>query len=353
MAVDVQTREQRLRKQAELQSLQLNLTSLRKQEASYISASATIPDLLLHQIVEQRQKIQQVETDLLALKGESAPFPGRDPYWAGLQQELTGEYNKAINLYKKATRSHYPDAAAAIRSARYRMRLAKSKTAVGKLWSPASTGQSKGRLLTGTVAGVGLILAILLATNNGTTPNTTLSETATVTVTHTATPAEVILIIPDTATPPPATATTAPTTTRTPTLAPTATPKPAIITPTITITPTLRPAPQILEPKNGQVWSDGTIVFEFKPQNLAYDELYCLNTLRGFDHTLTENWSYPPVGNKKPSIPIEANVFRIARLKGMQCVVWSVSIGKDNCDNLISKPSEERIIGLPHPCDFK
>jgi hypothetical protein len=109
----------------------------------------------------------------------------------------------------------------------------------------------------------------------------------------------------------------------------------------------------VLEPKNGLVWLDGTIVFEFAQMDLAYGELYCLNTLRGFDKTLTENWSFPATGSKKPSIPIEANVFRVAKVQGMQCIIWSAAIGKESCDNIISQSSEERVIGLPRPCDFK
>lgn len=353
MAVDVQAREQRLRKQAELQSLQLNLTSLRKQEASYISASAAIPEMLLNQIIEQRQKIKQIEADLLDLKSGLVLISGREPYWEGCEAETAGEYKKAIKLYKKADRSNYADADAAIRSLRYRMRMEKNKAAAGTRWSAPATASGKGRLLVGTVVGVGLILTVLLVANRGMGADTALSGTITPTATYTSTPAEVILIIPDTATPlPSSTATHTPTATSTPTSAPTATAT-AVITPTVAITPTLRPAPQILEPKNGLVWNDGAIVFEFKPQELAYDELYCLDTLRGFDYTLTENWSYPPLGSKRPFIPIEASIFRIARLQGMQCVVWTAAIGQENCNNLISESTEERIIGLPRPCNFK
>jgi len=354
MAVDAQTREQRLRKQAELQSLQLNLTSLRKQESSYISVDATIPDLLLRQISEQRQKIQQVEADLLALSDEPEPISGRDLYWEGCQAEQVGDYKKALKLYKKSARANYADAAAAGRSVRYRMRSEKAKkVAAGNRWATTVAAQTRGRLLAGTVAGVGLILTVLLVANGGTGSDTSLTGTITPTTTATATPAEVILILPDTATPrPSSTATHTPIATSTPTSTPTATPT-LIITPTITITPTLRPAPQILEPKDGLVWNDGAIVFEFKRQDLAYDELYCLDTLRGFDYNLTENWSYPPLGSKRPAIPIEANVFRIARLQGMQCIVWTAAIGKETCNNLISESSEERIIGLPRPCTFK
>ena len=174
-----------------------------------------------------------------------------------------------------------------------------------------------------------------------------------ITVTATFTPPAVILIVPETLTPTP---TEVPTSTPTvpPTSPPPATPTQAIApTSTPSPMPTLRPAPRVLEPKNGLVWLDGTIVFEFAQMDLAYDELYCLNTLRGFDKTLTENWSFPATGSKKPSISIEANVFRVAKVQGMQCIVWSAAIGKENCDNIISQSSEERVIGLPRPCEFK
>jgi hypothetical protein len=87
--------------------------------------------------------------------------------------------------------------------------------------------------------------------------------------------------------------------------------------------------------------------------DLAYDELYCLNTLRGYDQTLTENWSFPPTGSKKRSIVIEANVFRVAKAQEIECIVWSAAIGKETCENIISQSTEERVIGLPRPCDFK
>jgi hypothetical protein len=116
--------------------------------------------------------------------------------------------------------------------------------------------------------------------------------------------------------------------------------------------PTLQPPPRIVGPRDGLVWLDGAIVFEFEPLNLAFDELYCLNTLRGYDSTATENWSYAPVGSKRPSIVVDSNVFKVAKVQGMQCVKWSVSIGKGSCDNPITRSSVGRVIGLPRPCDF-
>lgn len=83
------------------------------------------------------------------------------------------------------------------------------------------------------------------------------------------------------------------------------------------------------------------------------DELYCLNRMRGYDITNTENWSHEPRGSKKPAVAVEANVFRVARAQGMRCIVWSAAIGQGSCDNIISESTEERVIGLPRPCDFK
>lgn len=101
------------------------------------------------------------------------------------------------------------------------------------------------------------------------------------------------------------------------------------------------------------MWNDGAIVFEFEDLNLADDELYCLNTLRGYDITNTENWSYPPAGNSEPYIPIQAHVFRIAKAQDIRCIVWSAAIGQGSCENIISENTVERVIGLPRPCDFK
>jgi hypothetical protein len=166
-------------------------------------------------------------------------------------------------------------------------------------------------------------------------------------IASTATPSTFILIVPDTATP---LLTHTPTETLAPTV--TDTPRPAPTeaeTPTLTPVPSpmLRAAPRILEPKDGLVWGDGAVVFEFAKQDLAYDELYCLNTLKGYDKTNTENWSFPSVSSKVPSIPIEANVFRVAKVQGIRCIIWSASIGKGSCENIASESTEERTIGLP------
>ena len=74
MATDVHAREQRLRKQAELQSLYLNLANLRKQETTYIESSAGLPELLVHQINDLRQEISGVEDELLTLNDETPRF---------------------------------------------------------------------------------------------------------------------------------------------------------------------------------------------------------------------------------------------------------------------------------------
>ena len=138
MAADIHSREQRLRKQAELQSLRLNLANLRKQEDSYIAASAVIPELLVNQINDQRHQIQQVEDELLALGEEPAQPSGRQLYREAYEAELVGDFDKALKLYKNAARSAQPDADAAGRSVRYRLRSSKSKVAAaGHSW-PAS-----------------------------------------------------------------------------------------------------------------------------------------------------------------------------------------------------------------------
>ncbi len=353
MAADIHSREQRLRKRAELQSLNLDLANLRKQEASYIEVSAAIPELLVHQIKEQRHKIQQVEDELLALADEATLSRARQFYREAFLAEQANDLGKAQKLYKSAARASYPDAEAAGRSVRYQIRSSKSKTvAAGPLWQSAS--QTQKRWLIGFVVILVLVLILILAINGLSTWSTPEVVAVQTTFTATFTPAAVILIVPETPTPTPTKIPTA-TATATPTATPVATPTQAVLTPTSTPTPlpTLKPAPRVIEPKNGLVWLDGTIVFEFAEMDLAYNELYCLNTLRGYDKTLTENWSFPPTGNKKPAISIEANVFRVAKAQGMQCIVWSGAIGKESCDNIISQSSEERIIGLPRPCEFK
>ena len=70
------------------------------------------------------------------------------------------------------------------------------------------------------------------------------------------------------------------------------TPPPPTVTPTELAE---KIAPLVIGPKDGLVWGDGAIVFEFEDMNIPEDELYCLNTrCSGYDNTLTENWSHPP-----------------------------------------------------------
>jgi hypothetical protein len=355
MAADVHSREQRLRKQAELQRHYLNLANLRKQEASYIEVSASIPELLLNQINEVRRKIKSVEDELLGLSDESIRSPGRQFYTEAFEAELSGNIDKAIKLYRNAARHNHPDAGPALRSLRYYLKLTKNKiTATTKAWMPPVSTQSRNRLLLGLAVGSVVVLAGIFIVQSYflVPPEVMASPTATFT------PATVVLIIPATATP---TFTLTPLPTASPTPSATSTPLPTltqpvatvIVTATRTPVPPLRAAPKIVGPENYLVWLDGAIVFEFEEMGLAGDELYCLNTLRGYDKTNTENWSFPPTGNKRPMIPVDANVIRVAKTQGMQCIVWSASIGKGSCENIISKSSEERIIGLPQPCDFR
>lgn len=353
MAADVHSREQRLRKQAELQRFTLNLANLRKQEASYIEVSAAIPELLLNQINETRREIRSIEEELLTLNDESIRSQARQFYTEAFEAELNGDIDKAIKLYRNAARYNHADAGQALRSLRYNLKMTKTRAATARVWTPpAPVISSRGRLLVGLTAGSILILTgiFIIQTYLIVPPEIAALPTATFT------PPTVILIIPATATPtstllPTATATSTPSATFT------ITPVPTKVTPTLvpsrTPVPTPRPAPKIIGPQNYLVWLDGAIVFEFEDMGLADDELYCLNTLKGFDKTNTENWSYPPTGNSKPRIPIDANVIRVAKTQGMQCIIWSASIGKNSCDNIISQRTEERMIGLPQPCNFR
>jgi hypothetical protein len=354
MAADVHSREQRLRKQAELQSLYSNLANLREREASYIAANAAIPELLVNQINEQRQQIGEVETELLELDDETIQTRGRQFYREAFEAELAGDLDKALKLYKNAARSSHADANAAMRSVRYTIRTVRDKAKPGLLWSVKPIRPSRNRLLIG-LAVVLVLILILIFVINGlflSSSQQAIAGEPTAVTSPTPTPPDVILIVPETPTP-------FPSNTPTPTPVPADTPIPP--TPTDeplpatspSPTPTLKPAPVILEPKDGLVWLDGAVVFEFKEMDLAYDELYCLNTLRGFDQTNTENWSYAPDGSKTPSIPVDAHIFRIAKLQEMQCIVWSGAIGKGSCDNIVSESTEERVIGLPRPCNFK
>lgn len=355
MANDILSREQRIRKKAELQSLYTTLASYRDRESSYIEASAAIPEVLANQIREIRQNIVAIESELFAPSEATSERRALAFYKEALEADLAGDFSKALRLYKSAGRYGHSDANAAARSARYALKRAKSKPA--RTFMPAPANPARTRLLTG----LGVLALIMLAAGfmlRGRFWGQPSSVVAGGPPTVAAPSPTAVVIAPDTPTPTPAatptdtplppTATPAFSTLPTPTLAPTSTPSS-----TTTPAPTLKPPPKIIEPKNDLVWGDGAIVFEFVDQKLNSDELYCLNRMRGYDITNTENWSHEPRGSKKPSVAVEANVFRVARAQGMRCIVWSAAIGQGSCDNIISESTEERVIGLPRPCDFK
>lgn len=351
----IQNRELRLRKQAELQSLYTNLATLRKQEASYASI---VPERLLGQINEVRGEIRTIEETLLTLDEKIFASSGRDLYWQGFEAELAGDFQQALKLYRNASRRTYPDAEPAAQSMRRGNKAAKPHSF--ELWLPVSSvNPLRKRLVLGTTV-VFVLMLLLCATYQVSQLFMPLSQAIAVepTITLTATPTAVglILIVPDTATPLP-TDTPIPTPTDTPsptpinTVRPTSTPLIPTQTSTPTPVPTLRIAPKIIGPRDNLVWQDGTIVFEFERYNLAYDELYCLNGLKGFDKTGTENWSFTAVGSKKPFIPIDENAFNVAKSQGITCVFWTASIGKGGCDNIISDSTAVRVIEMYGSCD--
>lgn len=348
------SREQRIRKEAQLQSLYTSLASYREREATYIGAAATIPEVLVNQINETRRDITHIEGELFTLAGQAAQSQARDFYRQALDAELAGDFDEAVKRYRSAARYGHADANPALRSTRYRMRQAKRKPISN--WMPSPVRQSRNRLLMGLAALtiIFLIIAAFVVERRlpvepqsmaviapAATP--TISPTPELIVPYTATP-----LLVDTQTPPGPPVTPEPT--NTPQSIPTAIPSTDISTPTIS--PTLRPAPRIIDPKDGMVWGDGAVVFEFAKTDLADNELYCLSTMRGYDISNTENWSHPPRGNKVPYITVEANVFRVARSQGMRCVVWSAYIARDTCEGIVSEITAERVIGLPRPCDF-
>ncbi len=345
MTTDEYAREQRLRKQAEIQSLYNNLVNLREREASYIRFSTTIPELVENQLSEVRQKIQVTERELAALGDATFDTPGRNLYHEAFAAEVEGNFEEAQKLYKSAARHDHSDANAALRSLRYKMKAKKS--GASSAWPPASR---TGLWVGGTAVLVILFISVGIATRNLTSPS---SPAAAVDSTPTPTATEVI-IIPSTATPTP---TNTPTSTSTAT--PTQTPKPTVteipVTDTPTPAPTLRPPLKIVGPKDGLVWKDGAVVFEFENAFLADNELYCLNSMRGYDKINTENWSHPPIGREYPSIPVEASVFRIAKIQGIECITWSASIGVDSCEpeNIVSEDTPVRVLGLPRVCNIK
>ena len=105
MSAGVNAREQRLRKQAELQSLQSQLLNLRsQQEESYISSQATIPPQLTQQIDKVRQQLESVEDELISLGDETLASTGRQLYREAFKSELAEDHDKALKLYKQAAR---------------------------------------------------------------------------------------------------------------------------------------------------------------------------------------------------------------------------------------------------------
>lgn len=359
MAAEQLSREQRLRLQAELQSLYGTLANLRDREFSYMDATATVPMLFGNQVDEVRRQIAEKERQLYLGEDVSTPDArGRQFYAEAFAAEQAGELSKAVKLYRNAARYSHPDGNLAARSVRYRQKAAKTQDTPP--WMPAQ-GQTRNRILWAlAVIVIFLALAVFVVIGFNAGSSQTIAAEVTATVTATLVQTVVQFVIPDTATPlPTRTFTPVPPPSPTPTPAPSATtsaPAPPTDTPTPAPTrtpaPTLRPAPKIVGPRDGLVWLDGAVVFEFEPQELAYDELYCLNTMRGYDFTLTENWSYAPVGSKQPRIAVDANVFKVAQVQGMQCVKWSSFIGKGSCENPVSRATIDRVIGLPRPCDF-
>jgi hypothetical protein len=351
------SREQRLRKQAELQSLVGTLANMRQREASYIDTDANIPEMFGSQVVDVQQKIEALETELGNYAEGSTQWRARQQYSDALKAELSGDLAKAQKLYKKAAGFAHPDANPAIRSVRYKMKAGKNK-AGADAWSTSGQSPRRNRFFVWAAIILFIILVAILIFTWPSQLNTS-QAMATLEIASTPTAVLVQLVIPNTPTPPPsATPTDMPVATDTPAPAPTKAaallPSPTPPFPTDTPTPaaTLRPAPRIIGPRDELVWKDGSIVFEFEPQRLGAGELYCLNTMRGFDQTNTENWSYQPIGTKDPFIPVEANVFRIAAIQGIQCIMWSAAIGRDSCDTIVSRSTEMRTIGMPRPCKF-
>jgi hypothetical protein len=356
-SVPTLSREQRLRKQAELQSLYIALANLREREATFIEAVAAIPELTIKQINETRHKIENLEDELFSAEEETPEALARQFYKEAFRAELGGEFSRAIKLYRNAGRYAHADAEASIRHLRYLLKWAKKDAVADRAWISTATGQSKRRLffILITILILILIFVFFLSGLSPAEPEQAIAIESTALATLT--PSIVKLIIPDTATPPPTfTPTITPVPSNTPQPAPTAiilNPPTPTATQLLTPTATLMPAPKLIGPRDGLVWNDGAIVFEFEMLGLADDELYCLNTMRGYDPTNTENWSYPPTGNDQPFIPVQAHVFRVARSQDIRCIVWSAAIGKGSCENIISANTAERVIGLPRPCEFK
>jgi hypothetical protein len=338
----------RLRAQAELQSLYNQLANLREREADYFQTVSGVPNWLTNKIGETRQEIARLEGEELALDESAVEASSANRFYReAYALELAGDLVKAERLYKQAARHNHPDADAARRSVRQR-RKGKSVTRVTRNRYVVSL------VVLFIVAGV----ILLLGNNRGNPTGGPKQEATTDMPAATFTPPVVVLVtstptlIPTPTNTPKATALSVSTDTPQPRpteVLPTDTPAP---TPTPTPPPPLRPAPKMIGPRDNLVWQGGAVVFYFEKLDLAEDELYCLDTLRGYDRTLTENWSKAPVGSKDPSIAVEANAFEVAQTQGMQCITWSAYIGQGTCENIISGKTELRIIGLPDPCEF-
>ncbi|NEP84767.1 MAG: hypothetical protein F6K39_45690, partial [Okeania sp. SIO3B3] len=207
---NLHSREQRLRKQAEITSLYINLDNLRRQESSYIRASAAIPELLSNQIRDTRRRLQTVEQELAQLENKPMVTPGADLYQQGFEAELANDINKAVKFYRQATRNDHPDADDALRSLRYRARP-KSKA----VWFPVDNRTNQRVWM-----GATLLIVVLLIVGGITANRLAARRDAVTAATATPTPPNVVLIIPNTSTPTP---TRLPLPTDTPTLTPTAT----------------------------------------------------------------------------------------------------------------------------------
>lgn len=328
-------RQQRLRIEAELQSLTTELQHQRQREAEHFKSVSGAPQFTKDKIRDLRRRIIQLE-DALQPDEKS---PAQQWYQEGFAAELRGDTKKAIRLYKQAARKKHPDADAALRSMRRNAGVAKIGWLIGL-----------GILL----AIIVIIAAFIIWRLSAAPPATPIADEITSTPVVAAPTTKIATRTP---TAPPPTNTPRPTASNTP-APPAPTDTPSIIAAetaspkaTPTATPVLQPAPKIIGPPDNLVWQGGTIVFEFEAMGLNSDGLYCLDTLRGFDSTGTENWSYPPRASKTPAIAVDANAFSVAKTQGIQCVTWQAYIGQTSCQTRTSKLSPRRVIGLPDPCD--
>ncbi len=328
-------REHRLRIQAELQNLITELQHQRQREAEHLKSVSGVPQFTKDKIHELRRRIIQLEDELQA----DEKSPAQRWYREGFAAELRGDAKKAIKLYKQAARKKYPDADAALRSMRYNARANKAGWLIGlgilaaiaiaafifwRLFAPTSETPVAGEI---TFTPVAVLPTAKIATRTPTSPPPTNTPRPTAS-----------------STPAPIAPTPAPPLIATEVVQPVATP---------TETPTLQPAPKLIGPPDNLVWQGGAVVFEFEAMDLNNGELYCLDALRGFDRSGAENWSYPPRASKTPAIPVDANVFSVAKTQGMQCVTWQAYIGQTTCQTRTSNLTTRRVIGLPDPCPEK